>query len=88
VFFDLVLKHVTEGFLADPMYGGNRDLVGWQLIGFPGAQRAYSPQEMLQPDFFRPPQSLAQLAMLHGAHDEHGRELGSVRRRHPAGPID
>jgi gluconate 2-dehydrogenase gamma chain len=88
VFFDLVLKHVTEGFLADPMYGGNRDLVGWQLIGFPGAQRAYSPQEMLQPDFFRPPQSLAQLAMVHGAHDEHGRELGSVRRRHPAGPID
>lgn len=87
-FFDLVHKHVVEGFLADPMYGGNRDLVGWQLIGFPGAQRAYSPQEMLDPDFHRPPQSLAELSMLHGTHDEHGRALGNVRRRHPAGPID
>jgi gluconate 2-dehydrogenase gamma chain len=86
-FFELVHKHVIEGFLADPMYGGNQELVGWQLIGFPGAQRAYSPQEMLDPDFFRPPQSLAQLPMLHGAHgEEHA--LGSVRRRHPAGPID
>jgi gluconate 2-dehydrogenase gamma chain len=86
-FFELVHKHVVEGFLADPMYGGNQGLVGWQLIGFPGAQRAYSPQEMLDPAFHRPPQSLAQLPMLHGAHgEEHA--LGSVRRRHPAGPID
>jgi gluconate 2-dehydrogenase gamma chain len=87
-FFDLLHKHVVEGFLADPMYGGNRDLVGWRLIGFPGAQRAYSAQEMLDPGFQRPPQSLADLPMLHGTHDERGRALGSVRRRHPAGPID
>jgi hypothetical protein len=25
-----------EGFYADPIYGGNRDRVGWDLIGFPG----------------------------------------------------
>jgi gluconate 2-dehydrogenase gamma chain len=87
VFFGLIHKHVVEGFLADPMYGGNRDLVGWQLVGFPGAQRAYSPEEMLDPDFHRPPQSLAQLPMLHAAHGEDA-ALGSVRRRHPAGPID
>jgi gluconate 2-dehydrogenase gamma chain len=87
-FFDLIHKHVVEGFLADPMYGGNQGLVGWQLLGFPGAQRAYSPQEMVDPDFHRPPQSLAQLPMLHGAHGRDQDALGSVRRRHPAGPID
>jgi gluconate 2-dehydrogenase gamma chain len=86
-FFGLVHKHVIEGFLSDPMYGGNQGLVGWQLVGFPGAQRAYSPQEMLDPGFSRPPQSLAQLPMLHGAHADHD-AMGSVRRRHPRGPID
>jgi gluconate 2-dehydrogenase gamma chain len=43
------------------MYGGNRDLVGWTLIGYPGAQRQYTPKEMQDPNFSRPPQSLAQL---------------------------
>jgi hypothetical protein len=50
-----------EGMFGDPMYGGNRDLVGWTLIGYPGAQRQYTPEEMQDPNFSRPPQSLAQL---------------------------
>ena len=69
------------------MYGGNRDLIGWRTVGFPGAQRAYSPEEMLDPDFHREPQSLSQLAMLHGDHGDPDALL-SVRRRHPRGPID
>jgi gluconate 2-dehydrogenase gamma chain len=36
MFFDLLLRNTEEGFFADPMYGGNRDKVGWKLIGFPG----------------------------------------------------
>ena len=36
VFFDLLWRNTEEGFFADPMYGGNRDKVGWKLIGFPG----------------------------------------------------
>jgi len=36
LFFDLLLRNTMEGFFADPMYGGNRDKVGWKLIGFPG----------------------------------------------------
>ena len=36
-FFILLLQNVREGYLADPMYGGNRDMVGWKLVGFPGA---------------------------------------------------
>jgi gluconate 2-dehydrogenase gamma chain len=25
-----------EGMFADPIYGGNKDKVGWKWIGFPG----------------------------------------------------
>jgi gluconate 2-dehydrogenase gamma chain len=35
-FFNLFRQNVLEGMLADPMYGGNRDMVGWKWIGFPG----------------------------------------------------
>jgi gluconate 2-dehydrogenase gamma chain len=37
-FFAMLLQNTTEGFFADPLYGGNRDMVGWKLIGFPGAR--------------------------------------------------
>lgn len=35
-FFAMLLDNVTEGLFADPMYGGNRDMVGWKWVGFPG----------------------------------------------------
>ena len=35
-FFNLLITHTRQGFLADPIYGGNRGQVGWQAIGFPG----------------------------------------------------
>jgi gluconate 2-dehydrogenase gamma chain len=35
-FFPLLVLHTRQGFLADPIYGGNRDRVGWDVIGFPG----------------------------------------------------
>ena len=35
-FFSLFRQNVLEGMLADPAYGGNRDLVGWKWIEFPG----------------------------------------------------
>lgn len=35
-----------EGFFCDPAYGGNRDMVGWKMVGFPGAQWGYSPDDM------------------------------------------
>jgi Gluconate 2-dehydrogenase subunit 3 len=36
--FKHVLSHMREGMFADPMYGGNQNLAGWKLIGFPGIQ--------------------------------------------------
>jgi gluconate 2-dehydrogenase gamma chain len=40
-FFQILLQNTVEGFLADPMYGGNRDFIGWKLIGFPGPRYNY-----------------------------------------------
>jgi gluconate 2-dehydrogenase gamma chain len=40
-FFALAIKDVQTGFLADPIYGGNRDMVAWKMIGFPGARYNY-----------------------------------------------
>lgn len=35
-FVPLLALHTRQGFYADPIYGGNRDRIGWQVIGFPG----------------------------------------------------
>lgn len=37
-FWDLLLTHVKQGYFADPIYGGNRDMAAWVYIGFPGAR--------------------------------------------------
>ncbi|HEY3721279.1 MAG TPA: gluconate 2-dehydrogenase subunit 3 family protein [Roseiarcus sp.] len=39
--FELLLKDVQQGFFADPIYGGNRDMVAWRMIGYPGARYDY-----------------------------------------------
>jgi gluconate 2-dehydrogenase gamma chain len=36
LFFSLLRRNTIEGMFCDPMHGGNIDMVGWQLIGFPG----------------------------------------------------
>ena len=35
-FFSMFRQNVIEGMLSDPAYGGNRNMVGWKWIGFPG----------------------------------------------------
>jgi gluconate 2-dehydrogenase gamma chain len=39
--FSAIHSNTLEGFFADPIYGGNRDMAGWKLIGFPGARYDY-----------------------------------------------
>jgi len=36
VFFESLLAMTIEGYFCDPAYGGNRDMVGWKWIGYPG----------------------------------------------------
>ncbi len=40
-FFELLLQNTMEGFFADPLYGGNKGMAGWKLVGFPGARYDY-----------------------------------------------
>lgn len=41
-FFAMLLQNTKEGYFADPIYGGNRDMAAWKMIGFPGAHYDYS----------------------------------------------
>jgi gluconate 2-dehydrogenase gamma chain len=40
-FFGILLQDTRHGFFADPVYGGNRDMAAWKMIGFPGARYDY-----------------------------------------------
>ena len=39
--FTAIYTNTIEGFFADPIYGGNRDMAGWKLVGFPGVRYDY-----------------------------------------------
>ena len=59
-FFNLIRRHTIEGFLSDPMYGGNHDFLGWKLIGYHGVQLWYSDEsQQLNGDDVRPQRSIA-----------------------------
>lgn len=40
-FFELLRRNTIEGMFCDPLHGGNADMIGWQLIGFPGPQMSW-----------------------------------------------
>jgi gluconate 2-dehydrogenase gamma chain len=40
-FFDMLLQNTKEGYFSDPVYGGNKDMAAWKMIGFPGAHYDY-----------------------------------------------
>lgn len=40
-FFAQILINTMEGFFADPIYGGNKEMAGWKMVGFPGARYDY-----------------------------------------------
>jgi hypothetical protein len=46
-FFDALLAHTYEGMFADPLHGGNKDMAGWKLLGYPGAHLDFSADDVL-----------------------------------------
>jgi gluconate 2-dehydrogenase gamma chain len=40
-FFAMFLQNTIEGYFSDPIYGGNKDMAAWKMIGFPGAHYDY-----------------------------------------------
>ena len=51
-FFNTMRTHTMEGMFADPIYGGNKDFAGWRLIGFPGGQPLFTPEDLESPQAF------------------------------------
>ncbi|EJL91536.1 gluconate 2-dehydrogenase subunit 3 family protein [Pantoea sp. BIGb0393] len=41
-FFSQLLSDTKHGYLADPMYGGNKGMKAWIAIGFPGARASFT----------------------------------------------
>jgi gluconate 2-dehydrogenase gamma chain len=41
-FFGFLLQNTKEGYLSDPIHGGNKNAVSWAMIGFPGARADYA----------------------------------------------
>lgn len=44
-FFQTVLGHTRQGMFGDPIYGGNRDFAGWDLLGYPGIKLTWTAEE-------------------------------------------
>jgi hypothetical protein len=51
-FRSLLFEHTIEGLYSVPEYGGNRDLVGWKDISYPGdiQPRGYTAEETSRSD--------------------------------------
>ena len=37
-FSSFLLRNTMEGYFGDPMYGGNKDMGAWKMIGYPGVR--------------------------------------------------
>ncbi|MGE3961545.1 MAG: gluconate 2-dehydrogenase subunit 3 family protein [Dehalococcoidia bacterium] len=83
LFWKTIRQDTVYGMFADPAYGGNHGLVGWKLIGYPGAQRAYTPTDLQTEDDPRPPQSLAELHPFHAGVDVNCDIVLPVSDRYP-----
>ena len=68
-FFHVLRRHTSEGMFSDPVYGGNRDMAGWLLIGYPGAQRAYTEADIRAESSDREPQSIVEMNHFHPGED-------------------
>jgi gluconate 2-dehydrogenase gamma chain len=60
-FFNALLEISMEGFFADPIYGGNRNLAAWKMVGYPGLPATYREdiKKYFGKKYDKPPQSIA-----------------------------
>jgi gluconate 2-dehydrogenase gamma chain len=61
MFFNALLEITMEGFFADPIYGGNRDMAAWKMVGYPGLPATYREdiKKYFGKKYDKPPQSIA-----------------------------
>ena len=41
LFFGYLLSDSRDGYFAAPSHGGNRDMGGWKMVGYPGMRADY-----------------------------------------------
>lgn len=62
-FFSLLRQNTLEGMFADPMWGGNREMVGWRLKNFPGTPGALgSYREIIDQEGYSAPDEYRSIA--------------------------
>jgi gluconate 2-dehydrogenase gamma chain len=61
MFFNALLQITMEGFFADPIYGGNRNMASWKMIGYPGLPATYKEdiKRYFGKKYDKPPRSIA-----------------------------
>ena len=61
MFVNALLQITMEGFFADPIYGGNRDMAAWKMIGYPGLPATYREdiKTYFGKKYDKPPHSIA-----------------------------
>jgi gluconate 2-dehydrogenase gamma chain len=61
MFFEALLQITMEGFFADPIYGGNRDMAAWKMVGYPGLPATYREdiKTYFGKKYDKPPHSIA-----------------------------
>ena len=76
-FFAMVLGHTHQGTFGDPVYGGNANYVGWDLINYPGVRTMVSTtdQKNLESKALKP---------LHKSAYDYGFNKDAERGRGPA----
>lgn len=60
-FFARLHALAMEGFFSDPIYGGNRNMASWRMLGFPGLPAKYAPlvEEYRDKRYVAEPHSIA-----------------------------
>jgi gluconate 2-dehydrogenase gamma chain len=61
MFFNALLEITMEGFFADPIYGGNRNMAAWTMVGYPGLPATYREdiKKYFGKKYDKPPHSIA-----------------------------
>jgi gluconate 2-dehydrogenase gamma chain len=60
-FFEALLQITMEGYFADPIYGGNRNMASWKMVGYPGLPATYREdiKKYFGKKYDKPPRSIA-----------------------------
>jgi gluconate 2-dehydrogenase gamma chain len=60
-FFEALLQITMEGYFADPIYGGNRNMASWKMVGYPGLPATYREdiKKYFGKKYDKPPHSIA-----------------------------